>query len=75
MKGIKDLLARFSEGELTDEFGNCENVDEFAAKARELGYDVAPEEILEVTDLSDEDLDDVSGGFDSVIRPHIYRSC
>lgn len=64
MLGINELLEKLKAGEFADAFQSCEDIDEFVAKAKELGYEVSSEDIEAATDLSDEALESVAGGVD-----------
>lgn len=60
--GIEKLLENLKDDELAGKFQDCESIDEFVAKARELGYVVDAEEVERASDLTDKALEGIAGG-------------
>lgn len=73
-ENLKALLAKVAQDQtLQSRFNACKSVPEQVVLAKELGFEITQSEFEESTKLSDDQLDEVAGGFGDVVVPCIVH--
>ncbi len=69
MAKVEELLAKIkSDDAIKAKFAACKNVDDFVAIAKEIGFELAAEDIEKLTDISDADLGTAAGGVTVLVK-------